>query len=165
MSANLALAGAALSGTVQLLTFCFSGAYLASRNILSFTTWSSWSRAIYNVFLPCLLFVSIMETFTEVDSSDPRVYFRALWALVVLSISASVAYTVTSIWSNLEEGVKRVVFIALLLGNANNLPILLIKRLCDNFDDLRDDETCSLRGTGYVAMYLTAWNTLMVCYI
>lgn len=162
MSTNVALARAAVSGTAQLLTLCAFGAYLAFRQVLSLSSCSAWSQAIFNVFLPSLLFVSILETLSQIDSTDFTVYLPALWAVVTFFVSGVVTFIVVTLGGNgVEEGVRRVLFVALLLGNANNLPILLLRSLCDNYEGLRDDETCVSRGVGYVAMFLAAWNTFM----
>lgn len=52
-----------------------------------------------------------------------------MWALVVLLVSSLIALLSTRVFlRDHDKAVRRVLFAALLLGNANNLPLLLIRR-------------------------------------
>lgn len=90
--------------------------------------------AIFNLFLPSLLFGSILHTIhfarTEVNEwGSEQLLVPPIWALITLTASATVARIVIFLFvHDVEEAVRRVLFISLLLGNANNLPILLIER-------------------------------------
>lgn len=93
--------------------------------------------AIFKLFLPLLLFLSIMETVHNARrdmhadmSADPlQLILPPVWAFVVLAVSAIVGKLAIRMFvHDRDEAVRRILFVALLLGNANNLPLLLIRR-------------------------------------
>lgn len=136
MHVEIALIRASAGGSLQLLSLCVGGAFLARAKILQRQTCSSWSKAIFSLFLPSLLFSSILQTVhdakLDVERSSPESFqllIPAFWAVITLLTSSIVAEVVLSrLLREYEQSVRRVLFIALLLGNANNLPILLLDK-------------------------------------
>lgn len=63
------------------------------------------------------------------DAIPIRLILPTVWALVVLTISAVIAKLAIHFFVRVQDkAVRRILFVALLLGNANNLPLLLIRR-------------------------------------
>lgn len=151
---------ASLSGTAQLLTLCLAGAYLTHRDILTPSLTKSLSACVYHAFLPSLLFTSTLTLGQTIPTGTAGAtnflaFLPPAWALLTLLISAITALPATILT---RPPLRRTIFVALLLGNANNLPLLLLHTLCD---ELPLGENCYNRANGYVALYLAAWNTLM----
>lgn len=112
---------------------------LSSKFDLTILFYFGFKLAIFNLFLPSLLFSSILQTVYNAkeelqhSSWDSfQVLIPGIWALVTLLASSLVADAVVSSFTrHIEDPVKRILFISLLLGNANNLPILLINKYGD----------------------------------
>lgn len=163
-----ALFQASASGSVELLTLCAAGGYLSSKSLLPPAIAVALSRMIVALFLPCLLFISIVETLyaaaqSPVTATTPVLLAMPVWALVVLIECAAVGTYVSRRWLSpgLSRPDRRACVVACVFGNSGQLPILLAGSVCDNFGPLAGDAGCKARATGYCSLYLLVWSSTL----
>lgn len=61
-----------------------------------------------------------------------------------------------------EEAVRRTVFVCLVLGNANTMPLLVMQSLCSEFVPLQFDDKCYTQAMGYASLFMTVVNIVAV---
>lgn len=159
---------ASASGSVELLILCAAGGYLSSQSLLSPAIAVALSRMIVALFLPCLLFISIVETLyaaaqSPVTSTTPVLLAMPAWALVILLECAAVGTYINRRWLSpgLSRPDRRACVVACVFGNSGQLPILLAGSVCDNFGPLAGDAGCKARATGYCSLYLLVWSSTL----
>ncbi|GAB0494611.1 hypothetical protein MMPV_005905 [Pyropia vietnamensis] len=163
-----ALFQASASGSVELLILCAAGGYLSSQSLLPPTIAVALSRMIVALFLPCLLFISIVETLyaaaqSPVTSTTPVLLAMPAWALVILVECAAVGTYISRRWLSpgLSRPDRRACVVACVFGNSGQLPILLSGSVCDNYGPLAGDAGCKARATGYCSLYLLVWSSTL----
>ena len=126
---------------------------------------------MYQVFVPCLMFSSILSTVSEATAlgegfsrhAVERIYFPLCWGAFVVFVGAMVAFTVVRlIASHKEVAVQRAIFACIAVGNAGNLPLLILQALCADYEPLKVDSQCSMHAAGYAALFCATWNFLVV---
>lgn len=84
-------------------------------------------------------------------------------AIAVFLVSSLVALPLTRIIAkNKEDAVKRTVFVCLVLGNANTMPLLVMQSLCSEFAPLQFDGKCFTQAMGYASLFMTIVNIVAV---
>lgn len=163
-----ALFQASASGSVELLTLCAAGGYLSSQSLLPPAIAVALSRMIVALFLPCLLFISIVETLyaaaqSPVTATTPVLLAMPVWALVILIECAAVGTYISRRWLSpgLSRPDRRACVVACVFGNSGQLPILLAGSVCDNYGPLAGDAGCKARATGYCSLYLLVWSSTL----
>lgn len=152
--------------TAELLLLSGAGALLAHLGHMSGTVCTALAQSLVLVFLPALLFGSILETVTSARAGSAPAHelvYIVAWATTLLAVGGIVGMLVVAIVARKKEvAVKRAVFACVTLGNANTLPLLLMNGLCDGYAPIRDDPECVSKSTGYIALFLIAWNIATV---
>lgn len=163
-----ALFQASSSGSIELLILCAAGGYLSSQSLLPPSIAVALSRMIVALFLPCLLFISIVETLyaaaqSPVTSTTPMLLAMPVWALVILVECAAVGTYINRRWLSpgLSRPDRRACVVACVFGNSGQLPILLAGSVCDNYGPLAGDAGCKARATGYCSLYLLVWSSTL----
>eukprot|EP00737_Agarophyton_chilense_P002395 gb/GEZJ01002725.1/.p1 GENE.gb/GEZJ01002725.1/~~gb/GEZJ01002725.1/.p1 ORF type:complete len:264 (-),score=28.88 gb/GEZJ01002725.1/:1241-2032(-) len=171
MSASSHILGSSISGSIELLTLCSAGAYLVSAGILDRRLTRRLSKATKDMFIPCLVFVSILHTThsaietlltsDESISALQQIWVPILLAFLVLGVGAAFAFPITRvIAADKQESVRRAIFLCLTLGNANVLPLLVMQSLCDTFPPLMETPQCYEKSMGYASLFLTIVNII-----
>lgn len=172
MATSSRILQSSLSGSVELLTLCAAGALLVHTQVFDAEVTTQLSRAMKNLFIPALVFGSILHTAhsaieTLITSRD-SVALQQIWvpvalAFLVFGMAAVFAYPITKlIASGKQEAVQRAVFACLVLGNANVMPLLVMQSLCATFPPLMSTPHCYDKSMGYASLFLTVINIISV---
>lgn len=83
-----------------------------------------------------------------------------MFAQLVCACAAWLAVRIIA--RNKEEAVRRVIFACIMLGNAGNMPMLILQSLCDNFAPLRQQPNCLTTSAGVTSLFSLPFNIVLV---
>ncbi|CAN8076853.1 unnamed protein product [Agarophyton chilense] len=169
MSTSSQILGASIGGSVELLTLSAAGAAMVHIDVFTQPVTSALSRAVYLLFIPSLVFGSILETTHSAlmsvqqtggnASSLQEIWVPVALALIVYLITAFIAFPITRLVArHKQEAVKRAIFACLILGNANTMPLLVMQSLCETFPPMQTAPQCYAKSMGYASLFLTVVN-------
>ncbi|KAL1923803.1 uncharacterized protein VTP21DRAFT_8783 [Calcarisporiella thermophila] len=140
-----------------------SGFFLARQGLLSRTAQKNLSNVNFYMFSPCLLFAKIAPTLTPTS-------FTALWPIPMFyGLFFCLAWLIAQVGARifkLSEEHRRVATAAIVLTNANSLPIALMQSLAQNsaiIGETRSGQGVE-RGLSYVIFYGIFSNLLRWSY-
>lgn len=119
------------------------------------------------MFLPALVFSSVIKTVTYATSGRggtlQDVWVPITAAALIFIVAAVVTFPVVRfLLKEKEEFVRRAIWISLVLGNSNTLPLLVMNSICDCFEPLSTDPECLVRATGFSSLYTIVFTILTV---
>eukprot|EP00178_Gracilaria_changii_P024990 TRINITY_DN759_c0_g1_i3.p1 TRINITY_DN759_c0_g1~~TRINITY_DN759_c0_g1_i3.p1 ORF type:complete len:330 (+),score=41.32 TRINITY_DN759_c0_g1_i3:727-1716(+) len=169
MSTSSQILGASIGGSVELLTLSAAGAAMVHIGVFTQPVTSALSRAVYLLFIPSLVFGSILETthsalkslrLNQGDASAlQEIWVPVALAFLIYIITAFIAFPITRLIAReKQEAVKRAIFACLILGNANTMPLLVMQSLCQTFPPLQESQSCYAKSMGYASLFLTVVN-------
>lgn len=178
MGAILKVFQASLGGSIELLALCGAGAVLSrlghwNRNVSSamsngmspsvnamspFTPYWLVFSGVYKIFLPALIIIAMLNTMNDNkgNGSSQEWWIPLFFSVVVSIITMGVGFLLSQILArNKTEFTKRCIFMCIVLGNSNSMPLLIMKSLCDSFQPLQENELCFMKATTYGTLYNT----------
>ncbi|CAN8063326.1 unnamed protein product [Agarophyton chilense] len=142
-------------GSVELLTLCAAGAALSHLG-----HWNAKvSAALSNVFVAML--GTVQNAINHSHDGKTQASAQELWIPLCFSVIISLAMMVvayplsTMLARNKSEFTKRVIFMCIVLGNCNSMPLLIMQSLCDGYQPLRSNEQCFMKATAYGTLYIS----------
>eukprot|EP00178_Gracilaria_changii_P004431 TRINITY_DN1711_c0_g1_i2.p1 TRINITY_DN1711_c0_g1~~TRINITY_DN1711_c0_g1_i2.p1 ORF type:complete len:396 (-),score=42.94 TRINITY_DN1711_c0_g1_i2:1184-2371(-) len=154
-----------IGGSVELLTLCAAGAALSHLGHWNGKISAAMSNGVYKIFFPALVFVAMLSTVQNAlkHSADAEALGSAqeLWVPLCFSVIISlamiiVAYPLTILLArNKSECTRRAIFMCIVLGNSNSMPLLIMQSLCDGYQPLSSNEQCFMKATAYGTLYIS----------
>ncbi len=120
------------------------------------------------VLIPAILYISVLDAIhtalaSRTSSSLAAIIFPPLWGIIVPVIGCVVAVIVVRVFARGKaEPVQRVILLCIMMGNAGNMPLLILFALCDNFAPLGDDPKCVPQSFALASMYCITWEIILV---
>ncbi|PXF46922.1 Protein PIN-LIKES 5 [Gracilariopsis chorda] len=116
------------------------------------------SNGVYKIFLPALIFIAMLDTLNDSEgkASSQEWWIPLFFSVVVSIITMVVGFLLSrALARNKAEFTKRTIFMCIVLGNSNSMPLLIMKSLCDSFQPLQEKELCFMKATTYGTLYNT----------
>lgn len=130
---------------------------------------------MYQLFIPCLVFGSVLETahssinslyHPSLSSSIQELWVPISMAALRLALCAIISVPLVELIARKKEpAVKRVIFLCLLQGNSNTMPLLVMQSLCQNFSPFHEQPACYARAMGYASLFMVVVNVVGVSHM
>ncbi|CAG9467120.1 unnamed protein product [Pedinophyceae sp. YPF-701] len=134
---------------VKVVLLCGVGAVAARRGLLPPEMRRYLSALIFNIFIPCLLFDSLVPV---IDTESVRDWWPLLLCILLAVVTGFGVGWLVGLCTRCPKHLRRVLVAAVGLANVGNLPLVLIEELG------RDEESplagLGRRGLGYVGVTL-----------
>jgi predicted permease len=154
---SLSIIGYSTAAVAKIVLIAGCGVLLERKGLLSKETQTSLSKLIFNIFSPCLVFVSV--------GAVDRELILECWLLVLFCLLYTlIAYYIGILISkafDYDEDVTKVFAASLMFNNAGNLPITLIQSIASDIPPFNADPTAEKRGIAYVGIYMSLVSILL----
>ena len=158
-SVSREIQNSAIRAVAKLLSTCGIGIWSAKQGILDSTAIGVLSKLVFNVFQPCLLFVSVAQTIAAQSSVKGSKIGYILPLAAILQIL--IGYCVGKLACLLPLGKrspteKKQLLQCTTFGNSGPLPLVFT----DALFRLAPDKSLLPRSAAYISLYLLGWSPI-----
>lgn len=155
-----AITQASSKAILQLLSTCSIGVYASKRGILDKGALSALSKLVFNIFQPCLLFVSVSSTVSAsiASGSTGALELLPFLALVQITIGYTMGKLLSLVFYRKNPNIEASRFLraCTTFGNSGPLPYVFVDALFRG----HPNPTLLPRSVAYISMYLLGWSPL-----